>query len=88
MLWIEYGAYAGILGGALYLLLLFAFRDSLAGRSRISWIVQLEMAVFMILLGLMTWEARTGGSSTYVGAVGWIWLAVVIVTVLIGFKWR
>ena len=88
MLWIEYGAYAGILGGALYLLLLFAFRDSLAGRSRISWIVQLEMAVFMILLGLMTWEARTSGSSTYVGAVGWIWLVVVIVTVLIGFKWR
>ncbi|WP_297500398.1 hypothetical protein [Thermococcus sp.] len=88
MLWIEYGAYAGILGGAVYLLLLFAFKDSLAGKSRISWIVQLEMAVFMILLGLVTWEACTGGSSTYLGAVGWIWLVVVIVTVLIGFKWR
>jgi len=88
MLWIKYGAYAGILGGTVYLLLLFAFGDSLAGRSRISWIVQLEMAVFMILLGLMNWEARTGGSSTYLGAVGWIGLIVVIVTVLIGFKWR
>ena len=60
MLWIEYGAYAGILGGITYIFLLFAFRDSLAGRSRISWMIQLEMAVFMILLGLMTWEARTG----------------------------
>ncbi|WP_456366386.1 hypothetical protein [Thermococcus sp.] len=88
MYWIKYGAYAGILGGAVYLLLLFAFRDFFAGGSRISWIVQLEMAVFMILLGLMTWEAHNRGFSTYLGAVGGIWLVVIIATVLIGVMWR
>ncbi|WP_297490978.1 hypothetical protein [Thermococcus sp.] len=86
MIWIEYGAYAGMLGGAVYLLLLFAFRDFFAGGSRISWIVQLEIAIFMILLGFIAWEAHNRGSSAYLGAVGWIWLFVIIATVLIGFK--
>ncbi|ASJ01131.1 hypothetical protein [Thermococcus gorgonarius] len=88
MHWVEYGAYAGILGGAVYLLLLFTFRESFVGRNRVSWAVQLEMAVFMILLGLMNLKARSGGSSEYLGAVGWVWLVVIILTVLIGFKWH
>ncbi|NJE42686.1 hypothetical protein [Thermococcus sp. GR6] len=84
---IEYGAYAGILGGTIYLLLLFAFRDSFASRSRISWIIQLEMAIFMVLMGLMVWGTRSGSvPSMYLGATGWGWLAVVIVTVLLWFR--
>ncbi|ASJ00131.1 hypothetical protein [Thermococcus gorgonarius] len=88
MYWVEYGAYAGILGGAVYLLLLFAFREYFTGRNKVSWAVQLEMAVFMILLGLMNLKARSGGPSEYLGAVGWVWLVVIILTVLIGFKRR
>ncbi|WP_175058931.1 hypothetical protein [Thermococcus sp. 2319x1] len=84
MSWMEYGACAVIIGGLIYLFLLFAFRDSFAGRSRISWAIQLEMAVFMVLTGFIVWGIRSGNIPFYVmGAVGWIWLAVVIVTVLL-----
>ncbi|NJE84955.1 hypothetical protein E3E23_03805 [Thermococcus sp. CX2] len=87
MSWVEYGAYAGILGGAVYLLLLFAFRDSFASRNKVSWIIQLEMAIFMVLMGFMVWGTRSGSvPSMYLGAMGWVWLIVVIVTVLVGFK--
>ena len=88
MSWIEYGAYAGIIGGILYFFLLFAFRSSFTGRNRISWVIQLEMAVFILILGFMTWKVQSGGSSVYLGTIGWIWLALVIITVIIGFIWR
>jgi len=84
---LDFGAYAGIVGGTIYLSLLFAFRDSFAGRGRISWIIQLEMAFFMVLMGFLVWGTRNGSISlAYLGAVGWAWLAVVIVTVLLWLK--
>jgi len=84
MSWIDYGAYASLIGGILYLFLLFAFRDSFAGRGRISWALQLEMAFFMVLMGFLVWGTRNDSIPFYVlGAVGWIWLAVVIATVLL-----
>ncbi|NJE05971.1 hypothetical protein E3E36_07390 [Thermococcus sp. M36] len=84
MSWMEYGAYAGIIGGTLYFFLLFAFRDFFAGRDRISWIIQLEMAAFMVLTGFVVFGITDGNIPFYVlGAIGWIWLAVVIVTVLL-----
>ncbi|WP_457751447.1 hypothetical protein [Thermococcus sp.] len=85
MVWPEYGAYAGIIGGILYFFLLFAFRDSSAGRGRISWIIQLEVALFMVLTGLLVWGTRNGSiPPAYLGATGWAWLVVVILTV---FMW-
>ena len=84
---LDLGAYSGIVGGTIYLSLLFAFRDSFAGRGRISWIIPLEMAFFMVLMGFLVWGTRNGSISlAYLGTVGWAWLAVVIVTVLLWLK--
>ncbi len=83
---LEWGAYAGIIGGIVYLFLLFAFRDSFTGRGRISWRIQLEMAVFMMLMGFLVWGTHNESIPlAYLGAAGWIWLAVVIATVLLWF---
>ncbi|WP_258083060.1 hypothetical protein [Thermococcus thermotolerans] len=87
MVWLEYGAYTAIIGGLIYLFLLFAFRDSFAGRGRVSWVIQLEMAIFMVLVGFLVWRTRNGSiPSAYLGAAGWVWLVVVIVTVFVGFR--
>ncbi|WP_297435977.1 hypothetical protein [Thermococcus sp.] len=84
MVWLEYGAYTAIIGGFIYLFLLFAFRDSFSGRNRISWALQLEMAFFMVLIGFLVWGLRNDSIPFYVlGAAGWIWLAVVIATVIL-----
>lgn len=86
MTFLEWGAYAGILGGIVYLFLLFAFKESFAGRGRISWIIQLEVALFIVLTGLLVWGTLNGSiPPAYLGVTGWVWLAVVIATVLLWF---
>jgi len=40
-----------------------------------------------VLTGLLAWEARNGSvPSAYLGVVGWVWLAVVVVTVLLWLR--
>ena len=84
---LDFGVYAGIIGGAFYLILLVLFRNRFSGCNRISWVLLLEMAIFTVLTGFSTWGARNGYIPFYVsGVVGWTWLGVVIITILTGLK--
>jgi len=84
---LDFGVYAGIIGGAFYLILLALFRNRFSSRDRISWVLLPEMAIFTVLTGFSTWGARNGYIPFYMsGVVGWTWLGVVVITILIGLK--
>ena len=84
---LDFGVYAGIIGGAFYLILLVLFRNQFSGRTKISSVLLLEMAIFTVLTGFSTWGTRSGYVPFYVsGVIGWTWLGVVIITILIGLK--
>ncbi|AFN03886.1 hypothetical protein PFDSM3638_05480 [Pyrococcus furiosus DSM 3638] len=80
---LEDGAYAGIIGGIVYLMILLAFRNVLTNRRKISWILQLEMALFMILIASLA-LTRSERAPTFLGIVAWTWLIVVVITAVIG----
>ena len=52
---LDFGVYAGIIGGSFFLILLVLFRNRFSGRNRISWVLLLEMAIFTVLTGFSTW---------------------------------
>ena len=84
---LDFGVYAGIIGGVSYLILLVLLRNRFSVHGRISWVLLLEMAIFTVLTFFSTWGARSGYIPFYLsGVVGWTWLGVVIITILIGLK--
>ncbi len=84
--WVGYAPYLAIVGGGLYFILLFLYKDRFKGSTKISWLVQLELSLYSVSIGVVLYGIRTGIlPQVILGIVSWIWFGVVIGTILLGF---
>lgn len=65
----------------------FLFKDKFRIKSKLLWIVQLELALYALSIGVVVYGVRAGFLPSVIpGIVGWLYLGIVLGTIILGFR--
>jgi len=83
----QIAAIVGLVGGSAYLLFLIAYRSRLIQKrpgSKTAWILQIEMAIYTIMIGVLHWLSLYGVNAWIAGGLaGWLLFSAMLATIIV-----